>query len=77
MKKIELLTIGKELLKVMSKADIRLKDCDHIEMYNEYNRLRSAGAKYWYVISHLSEKYKVSESNIARIIRRLSGDVNV
>ena len=77
MKGVELLTIGKELLKLMSKSGIKVGDCAYVEMYDEYVKMRKSRYKYWYVIECLSEKYGVSEISVVRIIRRLSKDVSM
>ena len=44
----------------------------HIEMYEEYVKMRSDGEKVDYILSFLSQKYHTSESTIKRIVRRLS-----
>lgn len=75
MKAIEFLKIGRELLKTMSNCDLRLDDFKHIELYEEYARMRSEGEKVDYVLYFLSRKYKVSESTIKRIVRRFSNEV--
>lgn len=75
MKVIEILRLGSEILKVMSKSDIKINDFRYIELFHEYELLRSEGEKYWYAVSFLSNKYKISEASVARLIRRLSKDV--
>ena len=75
MKAVEILRIGKELLKVMSTFDLRRDDYLHLELYEEYLKMRSEGEKVDYVLYFLSRKYKVSESTIKRIVRRLSNEV--
>ena len=75
MKAVEILQIGREILKMMSECGIRVEDYKYADLYREYEEMRSRGDKYWYVINYLACKYKVSESKAVRIIRRLSRDV--
>lgn len=76
MKVVELLSIGGEILKRMSDCGIRVDDYKYADMHREYVDMRSRGEKYWYVVAYLADKYNISESNVVRIIRRLSKDVN-
>ena len=76
MKVIEFLKLVKEILKVMSKSDIKVSDGEYINLYLEYERMRKEGEKYWYSVSVLSSKYGISEASVSRLIRRLSKDVN-
>ena len=72
MKAVNLLIIGREFLKLMSTFGLRRDDYLHIEMYEEYVKMRSDGEKVDYILSFLSQKYHTSESTIKRIVRRLS-----
>lgn len=76
MKIVEFLRIGYELLKLMSNFGLKCEDYKYIEMYDEYSRLRSNGEKTDYILAVLSDKYKLSESTIKRVIRRFSKEVN-
>lgn len=75
MKTIDFLKIVKELMKVMSTLDLRRDDYRHIELYEEHMRMRGEGEKVDYILATLSSKYKLSESTIKRIIKRLSKEV--
>lgn len=72
MKAIEILRIGLEMLKVMSDFGLRTGDYKHVEMYEEYIEMRRRGEKVDYILAHLSSKYKMSESTIKRVMKRLS-----
>ena len=75
MKVVELLKINKSAMESLSKCDIKKGDFRFVPLYDEYVHLREKGEKYWYVITHLSERYKVSESSVKRLIKRLSREV--
>ena len=75
MKVVEFLKIGRELLKVMSSLGLRRDDYQHIELYEEYVIMRAEGEKVDYILRYLSERYKLSESTIKRIVRRFSREV--
>lgn len=75
MKAVEFLKIGRELLKTMSTFDLRRDDYMHIELYEEYARMRGEGEKKDYVLCFLASKYKLSESTIKRVVKRFSKEV--
>ena len=72
---VEYLKIGREFLKLMSSIDLKRDDFRYIELYEEYNKMRQEGNKVDYILCCLSDKYKISESTIKRIVRRLSKEV--
>jgi flagellar basal body rod protein FlgB len=74
MKAVELLKIGKELLKMMSENDVKRDDYKFVKMYQEYLAMRKNGVKYRAVIQMLSEEYHTSKASIERAIRRLGKD---
>lgn len=75
MKVIDLLFLGGNLLKVMSKNDIRVSDEMYVDMYREFQEKRASGEKFYVAVLELSEKYGVSERTVSRAIRRLSQEV--
>ena len=75
MKVVDLVKISKEAMKMMSNSGIKTEDWQHVEMYDEYQSMRSKRDKFRYILAFLSEKYKLSESTVKRIIRRLSEEV--
>ena len=77
MEAIDFLKVGKEFLKLMSNCDLRLDDYKHVELCEEYAEMRENGYKVDYILSVLSSKYKMSESTIKRIVKRLSKEVKL
>lgn len=75
MKVIDYLKIGREFLKKMSNLDLRRDDYLHIELYEEYMRMRYDGDKVDYILHVLADRHKLSESTVKRIIRRFSQEV--
>lgn len=75
MKVIDYLKIGREFLKKMSNLDLRRDDYLHIELYEEYMRMRYDGDKVDYILRVLADRYRLSESTVKRIVRRLSKEV--
>lgn len=75
MKIVELIKISTESLKMMSKHDIKLNDWKHVEMFEEYLDMRSRCEKFRYIMAYLAEKYRMSESSVKRIVKRLSREV--
>lgn len=75
MKVVELIKISKETLKMLSKSGIKMGDWQHIKMYEEYLAMRLNKEKFRYIMAFLAEKYRISESSVKRILKRLSDDV--
>lgn len=75
MKVVDLLKINQSAMESLSKADIKKGDFRFVALHDEYVHLRDKGEKYWYVITHLAEKYKMSESSVKRLVKRLSSEV--
>lgn len=71
MKVVELLQIGREMLKLMSENDVKRDDYRFVKMYQEYLNMRKSGVKYRMVIQMLAEEYHTSSASIERAIRRL------
>lgn len=76
MKGIEILKVGRFLLEMMSKIDLKAKDYSYISLYDEYICMRGNGEKVEYILLFLSQKYNISESTIKRVVKRLSQEVN-
>ena len=77
MRAIDLIKISKDLLKSLSEIGVKTSDFRFIGMYNEYKELLDDGLKKEYIKSHLSNKYKVSESTIFRVISRLDKHIKI
>lgn len=74
MKVVELLKMGAEMLKLMSKHDVNRDDWRFVTMYEEFLEMRSKGVKYREAVRMLAIDYNVSRATIERAIRRLEGD---
>lgn len=71
MKVVELLKIGKEMLKVLSRCDVMRDDWRYVGMVEEYQVMRGNGVKHTAAIGLLGESYGVSERTVERILKRL------
>lgn len=69
---VEIVKIGAEMLKLLSKYDIRTDDYEHLPLYEDYAKMLENGDKVTYIVSTLSEKYGIGEATIYRIIKRFS-----
>lgn len=68
----ELLKAGQSLLEAMEKAGLNVSDAKYVYMYEDYNTMLAQGHKKVYIISKLSDKYRISERNFYYIIQKLS-----
>ena len=75
MKVIELVKINMKPMEMMSKIGIKPSDYRFVNLFEEYVEMKGKCMKYWYIITHLAEKYKISESSVKRLIRKFSREV--
>lgn len=74
MKVVELLKLGGEVLKLMSRNDVLRDDWRFVPMYEEFQEMRSKGVKYRECIRMLAEDYHISRATVERAIKRLERD---
>lgn len=74
MKVYELLKIGCDLLRMMTKHDVLRDDWQYVSLFEEYNAMRANRVKHQAAISMLGEQYKISTRTVERIIKRLRGE---
>ena len=74
MKVVELLKIGGEMLKLMSRNEVNRDDWRFVPMYEEFQEMRNKGVKYREAVRMLAEDYHVSRATVERAIKRLEGE---
>ena len=68
---VEIIKLGRELLKLLSENDVQLQDWKYVDMYEQYKRMRKHRVKYRTAVEELSSSYHISISKVERLIRRL------
>lgn len=63
------------LLQRLRDNGVRLEDIDYIPMYEEYLCLKDRGEKITYIMSFISDKYKVSERTLYRTFSSLNKEL--
>ena len=74
MKVVELLKIGAEMLKLMSRNEVNRDDWRFVPMYEDFQEMRDKGVKYREAVRMLAEDYHVSRATVERAIKRLEGE---
>lgn len=74
MKVVELLRIGRELLKTMSLNDVMRDDWKYVSLFEQYQSMRDNGLKHHAAITILSQDYGISTRTVERIISRLRSE---
>ena len=74
MKVIELLKLGGEMLKLMSRNEVNRDDWRFVPMYEAFQEMRLKGVKYREAVRMLAEEYHVSRATVERAIKRLDGE---
>lgn len=74
MKKLELLKLLREGLKILSDCEVMRDDYKYIGMYEEFQNMRSVGLKYREAVRMLSKDYHIGRATVERVIKRLEGE---
>ena len=72
-----LLKLNLNQLKMMSDCDIPVTYYRYVPIYEDYLQMRRSGEKMAYITAVLTERYRVSESTVKRVIKALSLRVTV
>lgn len=71
----EALRLCLPLLQRLRDNGVRLEDIDYIPMYEEYLAMKDRGDKITYIMSFISDKYKVSERTLYRTFSSLNKEL--
>lgn len=71
MKVHEILSFNKELLEKLNSAGLNTSDYRHVDLYNEYARLKRDGLKVAYIVSFLSDQFCMSERKVYQVISKM------
>ena len=74
MKIVEIVRLGREMLKTLSENDVMIGDWKYLDMYEEYHRMRDNGIKYRAAIAEVALCHNISRAKAERIIRRFNKD---
>lgn len=74
MKVVELLKLGAEMLKTMSRNGILVDDWKYVDAYEHFKRMRELGVKYDVAIRNVASSLHVPKRTLQRAFRRLSRD---
>lgn len=66
----DVLNFNRNILGLLRSLDVCSKDYDYMELYAEYVELCRKGEKVTWIAATLSEKYKISEREFYKLIRR-------
>lgn len=73
----DFIKINSEMLKLLSRFDIKVGDFRHIDLYSDYVEMVACGNKISYVVTYLSGKYHISEASIYRILKRFKTTIRL
>ena len=74
MKLYELINFNRGLLENLQDAGIRLSDVRYVELFAEYQAMRSEGLKVSYIVAVLAERYGVCERKVYDLLKRFRRD---
>ena len=75
MTQYELLRISESICKALAGNNIDPADVNHLDLYEDFVRMKAEGHKFTYIQFYLAEKYNVSETSVWRIAKRMSSEL--
>ena len=66
----EILNFNKELIDRLISVGFKPDDCRYVALYADYMKMYGRGEKVTYIVTLLSDKYKVSERKVYNIIKK-------
>ena len=74
MKIYEILSLNQELLEKLNNFGIKTSDYKFVYLYLEYINLKKTGHKTMYSVAYLSDKYKICERKVYKVIKSMEKD---
>lgn len=66
----EILNFNKELIDRLISVGFKPDDCRYVALYADYMKMHGQGDKVTYIVTVLSDRYKVSERKVYNIIKK-------
>ena len=77
MRAYELIRWQRKTLELMNRNKLSPNDVKWIDLYDDYADLTNKCFKMTYIVALLSERYRISEREVYRIVKRLSQEIAV
>lgn len=77
MTKYEFIKSVASVLAILAENNINVADYRYVQLFEDYQRLKSEGHKYDYIVYYLSEQYECGETTVWRIVKRLQESVKL
>ena len=74
-KVVDYLRLVETIADTMARNGIRPEDVRNIPLVEDYERLRSEGHKYEYILRYLCEQYDVKRTSLYQIVKRMQKDM--
>ena len=68
----DIVSLNRELLKRLHKNGIKVGDYKWLDLYNDYLQMKADGDKTSYIVATLSNKYKVCERQVFKVVKMMS-----
>jgi hypothetical protein len=73
----EILNFNKEVIDRLISVGFKPEDCRFVPLYAEYQKMHVQGEKVTYIVSTLSDRYRVCERKVYSIIKKFETDCKV
>ncbi len=75
MTQYEFLRMAESVLKTLNDNGIDAKDTKYIDMFKEYQRLKSEGHKISYIAYYLGQQYECGIATVYRVVKRMEKEI--
>jgi hypothetical protein len=75
MKVAKIVSMSRDLLKLLSENEVKTGDWKYLQMYEEYQCMRNNGINYRAAVMEVAICHRISRSKAERIIRRLGKEL--
>lgn len=70
MKVADIVRMGAEMLKFLSKNEVKVSDWQYVPMYERFEEMRAEGIKYSVAVDELADEYGMSRATVERALKR-------
>lgn len=77
MKVYEILSLAQEILKTLHESGSKSDDYKWMGLYHDYMRMKHEGNKTVYIVAVLSDRYKICERKVYKVLKRMEKDCQV
>lgn len=73
----ELLFLNRDYLFHLQSLNVKIEDCNFINLFIEYLQMKRDEEKITYIVAYLADKYNISIRKVYQIIKKMQSNCNI